>query len=123
MHDWQDYDSDGDIMYYDEGGWTGMVGYFGSTTGWGLGKFIPASNTYVTRVEFWTTDRTTDVDVYLYDNFDGTTLSNLLWSSQNHSFDEAGYHGVAVDPPLAMSSGDDVIAVGQFANADFLAGA
>jgi C1A family cysteine protease len=121
MYDWQDYDPDGAIMYYDEGGWGGMVGYSSSsTTGWGLCKFIPASNTYVTRMEFWTTDRTTDVDVYIYHNFDGTTLSNLLWSSQDHSFDESGYHGVVVDPPLAVTSGDDVIAVVKFTNADSL---
>jgi len=107
MYDWQDYDADGGIMYYDEGGWTHMVGY-GSTTGWGLSKFDPASSTYVTRVEFWTTDTTTDVDVYIYDDFDGATLGNLLWTSQDHSFDEAGYHGVVVDPPLAVTSGDAV---------------
>jgi len=89
MDHWQDYDSGGGIMYYDEGGWTGMLGY-GSTTAWSLSKLFPASNTYATRVEFWTTDRTTDVDVYLYDDFDGATLSNLLWSSLDHTFDEAG---------------------------------
>jgi len=119
MHDWQDYDSDGSIMYYDEGGWTHMVSY-DSTTGWGLCKFFPASNTYATRVEFWTTDRTTDVDAYIYDSFDGATPGNLLWSSPDHSFNEAGYHGVEVNPPLAVTSGDDVIAVVKFTNADSL---
>ena len=118
IHAWQDYDSNGGIMLYDEVGLTHMAGY-GSTTGWGLCKFIPASNTYATRVEFWTTDRTTDVDVYIYDDFDGATLGNLLWSSHDHSFDEAGYHGVVVDPPPAVTSGDDVIAVVKFTNADF----
>jgi len=118
MHDWQDYDSGGDIMYYDEAGWTGMVGY-DSTTGWGLCKFFPTSNTYINRMEFWTTDRTTDVDVYIYDNFDGTTLSNLRWSSLNHSFNEAGYHGVEVNPPLAVTSGDDVIVVVKVTNVGY----
>jgi len=117
MYGWQDYDPDGDILYYDEAGWTHMVGY-GSTTGWSLVKFFPTSNTYATRVEFWTTDRTTDVDVYLYDDFDGTSLSNLLWSSLDHSFDEAGYHGVVVDPPLGLTSGDDVVVVVKLTNAD-----
>ena len=120
MYDWQDYDPDGDIMYYDEAGGSLMFGVgYGSTTGWGLCKFIPASNTHATRVEFWTTDRTTDIDVYIYDNFDGTTLSNLLWSSHDHSFNEAGYHGVAVDPSLAVTNGDDVIVVIKFTNESF----
>jgi C1A family cysteine protease len=115
VYAWQDYDSDGGIMLYDEVGLTLALGY-GSTTGWGLCKFILGSNTYVTRVEFYTTDVTTDVDVYIYDGFDGTTLSNLLWSDLDNSFDEAGYHGVAVDPPLGVTNGDDVIAVVKFTN-------
>jgi C1A family cysteine protease len=119
MYDWQHYDSKGGIMYYDDDGWSREGGY-GDTTGWGLVMFFPASDTYITRVEFWTTDKTTDIDVYIYDNFDGTTLSNKLWESLDHSFNEAGYHGVTVDPPLAVSSGDDVIAVVKFTNEGYL---
>jgi C1A family cysteine protease len=115
MYAWQDYDPHGDIIYYDEGGWTSAVG-LGSTTGWGLCKFVPASNTYVTRVEFWTTDVTTDIDIYIYDDFDGTSLSNLLWSDLDNSFNEAGYHGMVVNPPLVVTNGDDVIAVVKFTN-------
>jgi len=115
MYDWQEYDNNGDVMYYDDDCWSNAWGY-GDTTAWGLAKFFPSSNTSVTRVEFWTTDETTDLDVYLYDNFDGSTLSNLLWSSANHSFAEAGYHGVAVEPPLAVTTGNDVIAVVKFTN-------
>jgi len=116
--DLRDYDPNGDLLYYDEGGWSVSTGY-GDTTAWGLVKFIPASNATVTRVEFWTTDATTDVDVYLYDDFDGTAPSNLLWSSLDHSFAEAGYHGVAVNPPLAVTGGDDVVVVVKFTNVGY----
>jgi C1A family cysteine protease len=115
VYAWQDYDANGDIMYYDEVGLTTAWGC-GDTTGWGLCKFIPPRNTYITRVEFYTTDRTTDVDVYIYGDFNGTTCSNLLYSSLNHTFYEAGYHGVVVDPPLAVTHGNDVIAVVKFSN-------
>jgi uncharacterized repeat protein (TIGR01451 family) len=115
MYDWQDYDSSGSLMYYDEGGWSTSTGY-GDTTAWGLVKFIPTSNTYATRVEFWTTDATTDVDVYIYDDFDGSTLSNKLGEVLNNSFGEAGYHSVALASPLAVTAGDDVIAVVKFTN-------
>ena len=115
MDKWQDYDTNGGIMYYDEDCWSIAFGY-GSATDWGLCKYFPSSNIDVTRVEFWTCDATTDVDVYLYDNFDGTTLSNLLWSSTNNAFAEAGYHGVTVSPAVSMSSGDDIIAVVKFTN-------
>ncbi len=114
MYDWQDYDSSGGLMYYDESGWSASWG--ASTTAWGLAKFFPSSNTYVTRVEFWTTDKTTDVDVYIYDDFNGTTLSNKLGEVLNNSFNEAGYHSVALASPLPVTADDDVIAVVKFAN-------
>jgi uncharacterized repeat protein (TIGR01451 family) len=115
MSNWQDYDTKGDIMYYDEGGWTTAYG-MSDPTAWGLAKFTPGSDTTVTRVEFWTSDETTDVDVYIYDAFDGTTLSGLLASKLNNSFAEAGYHSVALDSPLEVSSGDDVVAVVKVTN-------
>ena len=121
MYDWQDYDNEGGLMYYDEaGGWWSALGG-GSTTAWGLCEFIPASNTYVTRVEFWTTDATTDVDIYLYDDFNtGTkTLSNLRYSKLDLSFDEAGYHSVQLDEPLPLTTGDDIIVVIKFTNVGF----
>ena len=118
MHDWQDYDSSGSIMYYDDDCWSTSWGY-DSTTAWGLCKFIPSSDTYVSRVEFWTTDTTTDVDVYIYDDFNGATLSNKLCESLNHNFTEAGYHGVELDSPLAVTSGDDVIAVVKFTDSSY----
>jgi len=123
MYDWQDYDPppNGGIMYYDEGGDSNAWGCWPtpSTTAWGLVKFIPTSSTQVTRVEFWTSDVTSDVDVYLYDNFNGTAPSNLLAQKLNNSFAEAGYHSVPLDSPLAVTSGNDIIAVVKFTNASF----
>jgi uncharacterized repeat protein (TIGR01451 family) len=118
VHEWQNYDTNGDVMYYDEGGWSNTFGGL-STTYWGLARFTPSGNTNVTRVEFWTTDATTDVDVYLYDNFDGTTTSNKLAEVLNNSFDEAGYHSVALNAPVPVTSGNDVIAVVKFTNASY----
>ena len=120
MHLWQDYDSNGGIMYYDDAGWNTEWGY-NSTTAWGLCKFIPSTNTTVTNVEFWTTDATTDVDAYIYDDFNVTTtaLSKLLWSSLDHSFSEAGYHSVQLSSPLTVTTGDDVIAVVKFTNSGY----
>jgi C1A family cysteine protease len=117
MYDWQDYDTTGGIMYYDEGGWSQSWGCIPpSTTAWGLVQFIPSSNTNITRVEFWTTDITTDVDVNIYDDFDGTSLDNLLRSDLDNPFSEAGYHSVELDSPLPVTTGDDIIAVVKFTN-------
>jgi len=115
MYAWQNYDNSGDLWYYDEGGWTNSWGC-SDTTAWGLARFTPNSNTNVTRVEFWTNDTTTDVDVYLYDNFDGSNLSSLLAQKLNNSFDEAGYHSVALNSPVAVSNGDDIVAVVKITN-------
>jgi len=115
VHSWQDYDNNGGIMYYDDDCGDAAWGYE-STTAWGLCNFTPSSNTYATRVEFWTWDATTDVDIYIYDDFDGTSLSNLLVSQLNYSFNEAGYHSVALSSPLPLTSGDHVIVVVKFTN-------
>jgi C1A family cysteine protease len=115
VQDWQDYDADGDIWYYDDDGWWGSGGCNNPTV-WALTKFVPDKDTYVTRVEFWTTDATTDIDVYLYDDFNGSTYSNLLTSKLNNSFTEAGYHSVALGAPLPVTNGDDIIAVVKFTN-------
>ena len=118
IYDWQDYDANGQVMYYDECGWTTAWGY-GDVTAWGLCKFMPSTDTYVKRVEFWTTDATTDIDVYIYDDFDGTNLSNLLASKPNNSFNEAGYHSVELDTPLPVTAGNDAIAVVKFTNSRY----
>jgi C1A family cysteine protease len=110
LYDYQDYDSDGALLYHDEGGWTSAVGY-GLTTAYGLCKFIPTGDIQVERVEFWTLDATTDIDVYIYDDFNGVSPSNLLASRLNQSFSLAGYHSVELSEPLEVDSGEDIYAV------------
>ena len=78
---------------------------------------MPAAATYATRVEFWTDDRTTDVDVYLYDHFDGGALGRLLSRKLNLSFSEAGYHSVLLDTPVPVAAGNDVYAAVKITNA------
>jgi hypothetical protein len=60
------------------------------------------------RVEFWTTDATTDVDVYVYDDFNGSVLSNLLESELDNSFGEMGYHSVSLAPYVEAAAGEDI---------------
>ncbi|MBM4131745.1 hypothetical protein FJ250_12075, partial [bacterium] len=79
------------LLAHDEGGYTAAFGGVGLTL-WGLARHDAALATKLHRVEFWTTDATTDVDVYVYDTFSGGVLSGLLTSSLNHAFPEAGYH-------------------------------
>lgn len=115
---WQDYDPQGDVWYYDDDGWGGEMGCDDPTV-WALARFTPPTDTNIIRVEFWTTDATTDIDIYLYDDFDGAAPSDLLASKLNTSFSEAGYQSVPLSAPLAVSSGDDVIAVVKLTNAGY----
>jgi hypothetical protein len=108
-----DYDARGGILAYDEAGWWDSVG-FRQPTAWGLAKYFAPRNTNITRVEFWTSDVTTDVDVYLYDSFNGTQLGNLLWSQENLAYAEVGYYSVPVNPPLHVNAGQQIVAVVKF---------
>ncbi len=115
VRDWQDYDSTGGLMLYDEaGGWWAAYGY-SDTDDWGLCKFTPSSNVDVTSIEFWMSDSGT-ISAYIYDDFNGTAPSNLLWSSTNNRYNEAGYYSIELGTPISQSSGDDIIAVVRFDN-------
>lgn len=106
------------VLAHDEGGYTAAVGVAG-TTMWGLARHDAAQATNLHRIEFWTTDATTDVDVYVYDTFNGSALSAPLWSSLNHAYAEAGYHHVELEPALALAPGQDVYIAVKFTNASY----
>jgi len=114
--EWQDYDAEAELLYHDDAGWNCNYGW-PSSTAWGLCKFIPGEEFTVSRVEFWTNDATTDVDIYIYDGFNGTSLSGLMNEKLNLSFAEAGYHSVALDSTVTISAGNDFYAVVKFTNA------
>lgn len=118
IYDWQDFESNGFVLRYDEAGYTNSVGY-GVTTAWGFCKYVPGQDVVVDRVEFWTADATIDVDVYIYDSFSGTAVSGLLASALNKSFDLSGYHSVEISPPLRVSSGNDICAVVKLTDAAY----
>jgi len=106
------------VLLHDEGGFDAALG-FGTTTIWGLARHDAPQETYLHRVEFWTTDATTDVDVYVYDTFSGGVLSGLLASSPNHAFAEAGYHHVELASPLGLSLGQDFYIAVKFTNLSY----
>jgi len=110
IYDWQDHDPNGTLLYYDEAGYASAVGY-GNPTCWGLVKFVAPEDLTLQRVEFWTLDVTEDVDVYIYDDFSGSTTSNLLASELNKKKKNAGYHSVELSTQVDVSSGDDIYAV------------
>ncbi|MFZ1947043.1 MAG: C1 family peptidase, partial [bacterium] len=118
IYDWQDADPNGSLLYYDEAGYTNTVGY-GVTTAWGFCKFVPGEDVVARRIEFWTADATTDVDVYVYDTLTGNALSGLLASKLNNSFDLPGYHSVELTSGLHVASGNDVYVAVKITDATY----
>jgi hypothetical protein len=100
----------------DEAGWSRSLGYPACRTAWGLAEFAPGADLEIARLEFWTTDAATDVDVYLYDSFDGTTLGDRLAEKLDSAFDRAGFHSVTLDAPVPVASGNPVVAVVKITN-------
>lgn len=118
IYDLQDYDSGEEVLHYDEGGNTSNWGY-GDPSAWALSKFVMPSTAYPARIELWTSDVTTDIDVYVYDDFDGSSLSNLLTSRLDQSFTEAGYHSITMDSPPEITSGEDIYVAVHIVNASY----
>jgi C1A family cysteine protease len=118
MEEWQDYDPCERLLFYDEAGYYGQAGY-GGVTAWGMCKFIMEQDAELRRVEFWTTDATTDVDIYVYDDLSGAALQHLLASELNNSYTEMGYHSVPLATPLEASAGEDIYVAVKFTNASY----
>jgi hypothetical protein len=93
------------------------LGYPASRTAWGLAEFAPAAGQEITSVEFWTTDATTDVDVYLYDSFDGNAPGERLAEKPNSAFEEVGFHAVVLDAAVSVPDGSRIVAVVRITNA------
>jgi C1A family cysteine protease len=119
IRSWQDYNSQGKLLYWDEDGAKSWIGNGQSSSAYGLVRLTPSSNGCATQVEFWTGDRTTDVDVYIYDSFDGNQPSGLLWKRENLAYEFPGYHSVPINPPLRLTARNDVAVMVKFGNQSY----
>lgn len=118
VYDVQDYDADDQVLYYDEGGASAHWGYY-DPSAWAMSKFVMPSTAYPVRVELWTNDATTDIDVRVYDDFNGLSFSNLLASKLDQSFTEAGYHSITLESPPEITAGEDIYVSVHITNASY----
>jgi C1A family cysteine protease len=118
LEDWQDYDAQGGILYYDEAGKDTLIEQLGAT-GWGLARLTPPQAGAASRVEFFTQDATTDIDIHIYDEYNAETgiLSRPLASAENAHFDTPGYFSVPLPRTVPLRAGDDVIVAVRFTTA------
>lgn len=120
MSGYEDYDPTTRTAAHDEAGWTRGMGfhdenYVYQTDAWSLSKFHTVAGEEVTNIEFWTTGAA-DVDLYVYESFDGITPSDLLCSIEGISYNEPGYHSVIVSPSIIVN--DSVVIVAYVNNTD-----
>ncbi len=115
---YMDADTDFSVLSNDEGGFTTAFSG-GTTTLWGMSSLTTDVQCFLHRVEFWTTDATTDVDVYVYGSFNGTSASDLLAARYDQSFAEPGYHFVDLTEPLALAAGQTVHLAVKFGNQSY----
>ncbi len=108
-----------EVLYHDEGGYTSAFGGLGTVL-WGMSAFTATEDTKLHRVEFWTSDATVDVDVYVYANFSGGALSTLRMSSLDNAFPEPGYHYVQFIEPLSLAAGEDFYVAVRFENESYV---
>lgn len=116
VNEWQDVSTSDNLLFYDEAGWTNQLGYTGFNYIWGMVKFTLVEDAYINRVEFWTTDSPADVDIYIYDDFSGGSLSNLLASELGTTINLAGYHSVQLSSPPQILTGNDIYIAIKFTN-------
>lgn len=104
---WKDYDPVETIYHWDENGWISSLGY-GDRDDWGMVEFTPAGDDELTAVSFWATGSPTLYSIYIYDDFVGGMLGNILAGPFFGTFDQEGYYTVDLPVPLELTTGDQI---------------
>lgn len=113
---YEPYDSSIETMTNAEKGGTYGRGYHPDNTAWGMTLLEVDAGEGITKIEFDTTGSTSDVDIYIYDGYDGYSLGNLLYQSENNAYDYDGFYSIEIDIPLIMSDDTEIAVVGKFTN-------
>jgi C1A family cysteine protease len=101
-----DQNSTAVIYEYDD---LGCVGAFtwGTGSGYGLVKFIASGPQKITKIATWIFESNSTVSFWIYDDFNGTTLSNQLGSLTGQSCPYAGYYSFDLPTPIDINTGND----------------
>ncbi len=100
------YNANATIFNYDELGATLQMGY-GSNTAYSLVKYVPTDNQSVLKVGTWLTASNATVNISVYDDFDGSTLSNLLGTITPQNRSLPGYYTFDLPSAINVSAGND----------------
>lgn len=110
---YKEFDPDEIVYYYDDFGWMNGAGY-GDGVDWGLVEITPTSNDYLAVVNLWMTSSPASYSIYVYDSFDGSSVSDLLSGPASGDVTEAGFYTVDLPMAVPMTNGDPVYLAVQF---------
>ncbi|MBN2069993.1 MAG: hypothetical protein JW814_00945 [Candidatus Krumholzibacteriota bacterium] len=114
--DYKEFDPNETIYYYDEVGWWTSVGYSDGDD-WGMIVLTPANaDEYLYAVDFWAVAAPGTYTVKVFDDFNGSSLSNLLAGPIVKSISEEGYYSVKLTTPIPLTMGDDIYLEVEFNN-------
>ncbi|MEA3488213.1 MAG: C1 family peptidase [Euryarchaeota archaeon] len=94
---------DEELLYWDEAGFVGAVGYEYSTAAWMANVFTAPNSGDLTHVDFWTTSSNAQYEIYVWDNFFGTELAHQTGNCQ-----ELGYYSIPLTYPISVDAGQQV---------------
>jgi len=111
---YKEHDASEILYHYDEGGWIDSYGFPPSTTAWGLVKFTPTQDGYIHAVDLWQVVYNLNYTIYIYDDFNGSEVSNLLNSQSGTLSMSPGYNSIPLDSPVQVSKSDDFVVVVKY---------
>ncbi len=100
------YYSDAELYHYDELGYIGSIGY-GSNTGYGLAKFTASGTQALTKISSFVPGAGAQLEIRVYDTFQGGSLSDELASITGITCDYAGYYTFDLSEYIELCTGDD----------------
>ena len=101
------YEANADIYGYDELGWIRSFGATSTGDNYSLVKFTSTSMDSLKSVGTYITGTNTQVEIKIFDDFDGTNLSNELASKTSEICAWPGYYTFDLDSPISVSTGND----------------
>jgi C1A family cysteine protease len=112
-----DYDASIVISQYDKLGYISALG-FGDNTDYGLVKFLLNKNQTIERIGTWI-GAAGNVCFEIYDDFNGSNLSNLITSTSVKSCDYPGYYSFELDSEFSVNTDDDIYVKVEYNTPDY----
>ena len=102
-----EYNEEAVIHGYDELGWTTSYGWSDGSDQ-AIVKFTPAADQQIRSIGTYAVASGSVLDIEVFDDFDGSTLSNSLATLSSQTCAHAGYHTFDLPDPIDVAAGNDL---------------